>query len=563
MKKIFRLFWILAFLFTLSNFADTQVSVNVPIEDPVYHDLDKLIGQGLIESVIVGQRPYSRKEIARLIEQALKNLERHKNKNQDSYATRWTYTEEILDRLQKEFKEELVARGTLSGKTPAYSLHLLEKVDFELLTAFSPYEALTPDTLVGGIDAQINPLLQYRQGRHLMNGGNLSIETARWARFGNHFALYAKPRFLIAFSPEDEPNDIHLLAQNAYAKFYLGNFELEVGRDFLQWGQSPHGGLLLSGNARGLDMIKISNDSPVYLPWIFKYLGPSKFTFFFSNLGPEQDHKYAYLLGYKLSFEPVSFFEFGLELMNHSGGEGSPHASFGERVADVFPIIDSFITSKDFQISNKLAGMDFRLRIPPARNLELYGEMVFDDIDLGRLKSMFWEDAGYNLGLYLPRLTEDGRTDLRFEFHHTGLRYYRHSQFLSGVTLNRNLIGDALGPDANGFYVDTTWDVNRNNLIGLHGAFEFRDNDTYLTHGEPDFGFEITTDNPTEGRYRIQTDWTHRFGNYPLSTKIELGYERVQNFNFANGHNRNNFVGALSFHFDLDRRTQFPKRLRE
>jgi hypothetical protein len=42
----------------------------VPLDDPVYQDLDRILGIGLVDHPIVGQRPFTRAEIARLVAQA-------------------------------------------------------------------------------------------------------------------------------------------------------------------------------------------------------------------------------------------------------------------------------------------------------------------------------------------------------------------------------------------------------------------------------------------------------------------------------------------------------------
>ncbi|HMS44103.1 MAG TPA: capsule assembly Wzi family protein, partial [Pyrinomonadaceae bacterium] len=139
----------------------------------------------------------------------------------------------------------------------------------------------------------------------------------------------------------------------------------------------------------GLDMIKVSNDTPIYLPWIFRHLGPAKFSFLYGNYGPSQKgFPYSYVTAYKLSFEPTSFFEFGLATYDQAGGDGSIPASMGDRILNSFPIVNVLVYPfKDLEVSNRLASADFRFRIPPARNLELYTEITFDDVDVQRLKS--------------------------------------------------------------------------------------------------------------------------------------------------------------------------------
>src|SRR5207253_211970 len=47
-----------------------QSRATVPVQDPVYRDLDRLIALRLVEVGLYGQRPYSRREIARLTREA-------------------------------------------------------------------------------------------------------------------------------------------------------------------------------------------------------------------------------------------------------------------------------------------------------------------------------------------------------------------------------------------------------------------------------------------------------------------------------------------------------------
>src|SRR5581483_8848458 len=44
-----------------------QATATVSADDPVYRDLDRLFGNGLVKTMLVGQRPYTRREIARIV----------------------------------------------------------------------------------------------------------------------------------------------------------------------------------------------------------------------------------------------------------------------------------------------------------------------------------------------------------------------------------------------------------------------------------------------------------------------------------------------------------------
>jgi hypothetical protein len=279
-------------------------------------------------------------------------------------------------------------------------------------------------------------------------------------------------------------------------------------------------------------------------------------TFFYSDLGPEQNFPHAYLTGYKWSIEPVSFIELGGYLAVQSGGEGSPQASLGDRVLDVFPFTQ--VSNNQIQIGNKFGGIDFRFRIPPAQGLEIYLEMAFDDIH-NEFQPNFVDDAGYVLGFYAPRLNRSGRWDLRLELHHTGIRYYRHSQFTSGWTLNNLFLGDPLGPDANAIYLNSHWDFTAKNQLSFAAAFESRSNDFYVGVGEVLDRFEKVQDNPEERRLRWMGEWYHRMAEFPLDFRVRFGYERVFNFNFVEGSDRNNFLGEMLFRINFDQWTRFPK----
>ena len=61
-----------------------QASVNVSTLDPVYRTIDKLVGHGLVDDIIMGQRPFSRIEIARIIVAAETNLPRLSSRLADS-----------------------------------------------------------------------------------------------------------------------------------------------------------------------------------------------------------------------------------------------------------------------------------------------------------------------------------------------------------------------------------------------------------------------------------------------------------------------------------------------
>src|ERR1700755_2826488 len=77
-----------------------QATVTVPVQDPVYRDLDRLFGSGLIKTMMVGQRPYSRREIARIVIEASQTPSRRPMSERNR---------RILERLQRAYAPQVDA----------------------------------------------------------------------------------------------------------------------------------------------------------------------------------------------------------------------------------------------------------------------------------------------------------------------------------------------------------------------------------------------------------------------------------------------------------------------
>ena len=66
-----------------------QATPRVPPADRVYRDIDRLAAAGLIDTLIVGARPFSEREVVRLLTEARRNLDRQPS------ARKWA--ERVID----------------------------------------------------------------------------------------------------------------------------------------------------------------------------------------------------------------------------------------------------------------------------------------------------------------------------------------------------------------------------------------------------------------------------------------------------------------------------------
>ena len=70
---------------------------------------------------------------------------------------------------------------------------------------------------IGDMSAVINPLVDYRQGRHLVEGFNLSLEPPI-VRATKYLALYVQLRFQLGITPSGQPDDNNAYILNLYGK---------------------------------------------------------------------------------------------------------------------------------------------------------------------------------------------------------------------------------------------------------------------------------------------------------------------------------------------------------
>ena len=550
-------------LFTIAGFATLlvlassspshgQATTYINPLDEAYTDIQTLVAAGLVDRVFVGQRPYSRLEFAHIVNRADEALGRR-----DTLEASTRYLRDLVATI----RERLALanpNGSKLGDSSAASLvrtFPLRAASLDYTQTDGPTRRIPVSNGLGQIDASMNPLIAERLATPLVDGWNLTLMTNHVVET-KHFAASVSPGLVVQRDPSGGAR-VDAWLQDFQLRFLTRNFALDVGREYALWGQSYQGGLLGSTSAPPLDQVRVSNERPFTPPWVLRYLGPTKITAFYSNLGAAQNYPYPYFIGYKISIVPTSRLELGFTSYTKAGGEGAPSASLGARLVDLFPFINrSFYAGVigvpgAYEFSDHYAGADMRWRVPGLRGAELYWELIFNDFDIKRLSSVLWEDAGHVAGLNLPRLTPDGRLGASIEYHHTGIRYFEHHQFTTGMAFHGTVIGDLLGPDGQGAYGNVRWAASPWRRFRFDAALERRSHDEYqlLPLPFPQFRFGRTLERPKEWRMRAVASWNSLARESGLGTLAEVGYERVRNFYFVEGSDRNNFLARLGLEY--------------
>jgi len=497
--------------------AAAQPAATVPISDPAYDLLDRLLARVPVPGSIVGQRPYSRRELARL--------------------ARAVAAQRPVDASSLRLLDALVAAigDTVTGDAPG--LRLFEGAR---LTAAASDVAprRVPANGLGEIDAVTAPPLDARGGRPVVHGLATTLETSHALGIGRGLALMAEPRLTLTV-PTTGDARASVVPQRLLARGVWHNAALQAGIDHVIWGQQGDRALQLSTNAPPLRSIVLATDTPVTLPWVLRRLGRVRAQAIVADLGRGQSYPHAKLAGYKVTLQPSPRFEIGSGLLSQYGGHGAPPLNFEQRIVDLFPyftwIHPGSERSRDKFASNKIAGVDARLRVPELAGLTVAWDGEIDDFDPTRLPKLLWEDGAHVLGVRFDALRADGSLALDVRLHHLPLRLYEHSQFTSGITYQERVLGDPLGPHAGAGYLSLEWRPAPLALLALGGALERRDPSLYESRTDADGGhFRLVRveSRPVERRARLELSG-RRDALRGVGASVRVGVDRVTNEDVA------------------------------
>lgn len=327
----------IAWLLSLPSYATgSPVSAPLPLDSWIYPALEKLEGLGLIDSALKGTRPYTRMEASRLILEA-------RDKADTTQPPPVAF--EILRQLERELRSSM---DEARGQSTATYFQPLREVRLDYIYQDGPTSTPSPMARNNARQHALNPNnfgIDYAEGSNL----HAIIETE--ARFRHFFLVNWRP----LFSVDDDQTNFTTL--HGTATLGLGPINIIAGRDSLWWGQGRNGTLILTNNAKPLDMLRITNPSPVLLPWIFKYLGPIRFDVFWSELEEDRHIPEPYLAGLRINFKPRPWLEIGGSRTLTFGGEGRPKVEFSEFIT----ILGGKNLSGEGDTSNQLAAIDARI----------------------------------------------------------------------------------------------------------------------------------------------------------------------------------------------------------
>lgn len=512
-------------------------SVNVPLDHWSYRSVETLIGLGLIDTAVCGTKPFTREEMARLAVEAQSRVRTLKPNQKD-------VAENVLARLTREFQDEVNRIRGEKGSVPPTFIKPLDEAVLTFAHVEGKPVTFFPRSYIDATEG--TPLVRNNEGIRYRDGENLGLTLRSYGNLFNRFSLYVEPYFSLSGDLEGRwAGDASL--HKAYVKGHLGPVEVEFGRDTLWWGQGAQGSLVFTNNAAPMDMLKVSTPHPVLLPWVFSRIGLVKAAMFLSRLETETRMSHFYLWGGRLQVKPLPWLELGAAGGMQFNGEGVPRLTW----RDILPFVRiQSIGGEEVNKTNQILAFDIRITIPFLRNTQIYMEYGGEDSG-GTLSQgpqgpeFIVGDNAFVAGIFVPRLTDDGKTTFRLEWMQNTFSqdvnptvWYMHSPYISGWTNDRMIMGHGAGGDSWEIFARVTRDITPTATLGVDFSHQWRGELLLKTYG---FAAQ-------ERHYRAGIDLDYWLSD-SFGLWARLAAEKVENFDLQPDENRMNYLFRMALRY--------------
>src|SRR6266481_5575718 len=431
----------------------------VPLDSWVYGAFEKLGALRYVSTGMMGLKPWTRIECARLTEEAGDELPQGETLSEEAarlqgrLAQEFAYEIGLLDggRNFTANLESVYARAvSISGSPLTDSWHFGQTVAYDF---GRPFERGTNGQAGGSFSAAAGPLAIYVRAEYQHAPSASSPSDAIRTIIAN---LDRVPLAEVPGGPMAEINRAKLL--DAYITANLGNWQLALGNQSLSWASGPDS-MMWSNNIEPVHMIRLVNPEPFHLPGFLRIAGPVRIDQFFGRL---EGHPYVprpFVYGQKFNIKPFSFLELGFGRRTMLGGKGGEPLTAGNLLRSYFGQQSS--TTQNSVPGDNESEMDWTFYVPKVRNyIVLYGDAYAEDdgLPIQNPARVPWHP-----GIYITRFPALPKFDLHVEGVSTeqagaagiagftggpanqGRYNYYNAAYPDGNTNGGNLIGNTVG----------------------------------------------------------------------------------------------------------------------
>ena len=422
----------------------------VPLDSWVYPALDRLAALGYVKSAYLNQRPWTRLECARLVEEIGEDIPQADTNSQFYRLYRHLSFEfagetEVLDGAPNlnVALDSAYTRVTNISDTPLRdSFHFGQTIVNDYGRPYA--EGLN---LVSGLSAYavVGPIAFYARGEYQQAGSTSLYPGAALQAIAQ---ADGKPLF-----PNTTAAVSRFAVLDSQVALSLGNLQITFGKQSAWLGPSRSGSLLLSNNAAPFTMLRFETVSPYRIPGLSRFLGPMKTEFFIGQLsghtsisdgthftGPNIDPQ-PFLHGDRISFKPTANLEVGMGIAVMFGGAGLPFTFHNFLRTYYAHTPDTAVNP-----GKRFSGFDFSYRIP---HLRKWVTAYLDSLVVDEVSPIGSSRPSLNPGLYFPRIPKLPNLEFRVEGvktqqrPHTGFPagyVYADRRFKNGYTNGGDLL---------------------------------------------------------------------------------------------------------------------------
>jgi len=508
----------------------------VPLDSWVYPAIDRLIALGFVHSDMVGMRPWTRMQFARLLDDAGTELQSDDREMSSS-------EQKLFSALSGYFQNE---RARLDGAS---------NVGLKVDSVYTRSTGIFGQPLRDGFHLAQTIVNDY--GRPYAEGFNNVTGVESEAEGGPFYVAFqaeyqhapVMPSYpASALSLEASADEVPAISNyspgvnrfrllDSSAGFTFNNFQVSVGKQSLWLGPGYGGPFLFSNNAEPIPMVRLDQVAPVYVPGLSRLLGPMRAEFALGRMdgahwinsdgtfyGPGINNQ-PFIHIDKVSFQPTKNFEFGMGISAVFGGPGSPvtwgnfFLTYSPRCAiGTCPIV---LFNKDY--GDRSSAADFSYRLPHLRD---WATLYVDSLVTDEISPIGSSRPAIRAGLYLPKLPKLSKLDLRAESVYTDApntvfigNYYDNGRYRSGYTNYGQIMGSWIGRAGKGGQAWATYWLSPRNTLQFQYRRQVMSKD-FISGGGGlnDFGLQVTmqpnSDFSLQGLIQYET-W-----NFPVLAPI-------------------------------------------
>lgn len=456
-------------------------SPSVPLDDWVYPAIERLAALGYVHTQLMGLKPWTRIECARLTEEAAETLAAEPGSNEEEAAR-------VQKQLEQEFAyeinllsggrnltanlESVYARAvSISGPDLSDSYHFGQTIAYDF---GRPFQRGTNGQAGGSFSASAGPLTLYVRAEYQHAPGAPALTTSALSAIATADGVGPT---LVPGGPVAPINRLELL--DSYVGVNMGNWQLTLGKQSLSWTPGPEGSMEWSDNIDPVDMVRLVNPEPLTLPSFLGFLGPVRIDQFVGRL---KGHPYAprpFEYGQKINVKPFTFLELGFGRAVTIGGEGlGDPLTGGNFIHSFFGIVDPRVNSVP---GHNQSEMDWTFYVPGVKNyLVIYGDATAPD-DILPIQNPARNP--WHPGIYITRFPGLPKLDLHVEGVSTeqaglvgvagytggpgnkGEFNYWNASYRDGYTNGGNIIGNAVGRDGRSIRAWLTYSFTPRNSL--------------------------------------------------------------------------------------------------